>query len=376
MNCIIDLTKETCNKRKHEVIMLNNDDNNDDVQECKKMKKTNKQQNYRDSVQQAILDLEENGFAIVPKTLDEDQCEEVSNDMFSWLESLNSNFKRDDPTSWTTENMPHAMHGIIKQYGVGHTAWCWNVRNRNRVQAFFRNLYNSEVNNWINDSSSTHTMQNSLVTSFDGACIVAPNKQHSGRAWFHLDQSPKNGTSRQCVQGFVTINDMNAEDNTLHVLKQSHKHFKEFAKEFHPETGSWPSKDWIKLTSTQKEWFNSRGCKEVRIDAPAGSLVLWDSRVVHCTAPAKQKNNPKWRMVVYVCMMPRSRCTEKVILKRKRAYKDQRTTNHWPIRPSLNGLKFQTYGESLNKWALDPRADKLLSLEISQKQLKKRMRLI
>eukprot|EP01118_Nematostelium_gracile_P015868 TRINITY_DN6445_c0_g1_i2.p2 TRINITY_DN6445_c0_g1~~TRINITY_DN6445_c0_g1_i2.p2 ORF type:complete len:162 (+),score=33.25 TRINITY_DN6445_c0_g1_i2:395-880(+) len=73
----------------------------------------------------------------------------------------------------------------------------------------------------------------------------------------------------------------------------------------------------------------------VLLGAPAGSIVLWDSRVVHCNSPPLTKPRSETdvtRMVNYICMLPKDKATPEVIEQRLLAVKNGMTTSHWPTK--------------------------------------------
>ena len=101
------------------------------------------------------------------------------------------------------------------------------------------------------------------------------------------------------------------------------------------------------LTSEELLFFSY--CPEKAILAPAGSLVLWDSRLVHQGILCSQgRDKPNIRAVVYICMTPRQKASEKQIRKKQTAFKQMRMTTHWPHQIS----RFPAYpkpSETLNK---------------------------
>jgi len=76
----------------------------------------------------------------------------------------------------------------------------------------------------------------------------------------------------------------------------------------------------------------------IKVCCQPGDYVLWDSRTIHCNAPATvpraiPKNGsilPPRRLVAYVCMTPTSRLTPEKREARVKAYQDGSTTSHWP----------------------------------------------
>ena len=55
----------------------------------------------------------------------------------------------------------------------------------------------------------------------------------------------------------------------------------EFAKHFGLTDNAANKKDWYKLTDAEAEWYVSEDAVKSTLNAPAGSMVLWDSRTVH-----------------------------------------------------------------------------------------------
>lgn len=79
----------------------------------------------------------------------------------------------------------------------------------------------------------------------------------------------------QCVQGFITFEDTDEDDGTLMVYKKSHLYHQKMFK-MNKHSGS---DDWYKLTEQDLKWVKNSKLEEVKIKAPKGSLVLWDSRL-------------------------------------------------------------------------------------------------
>ena len=73
-----------------------------------------------------------------------------------------------------------------------------------------------------------------------------------------------------------------------------------------------------------------------RVVCRAGDLILWDSRTVHCNAPASRPPAPDERVgellraAVYVCMVPRRFASRAVLRQRVAGYRARVTTSHWP----------------------------------------------
>ncbi len=111
------------------------------------------------------------------------------------------------------------------------------------------------------------------------------------------------------------------------------------------------------------------GLKPVKLCIRAGDMVLWDSRTIHCNAPATTVRPlviskpatgahtgvfwrsthqarpipedgsvlPPRRLVAYVCMTPMARLTQDIKRQRREAYFAGYTTSHWPELVQISG---------------------------------------
>lgn len=108
------------------------------------------------------------------------------------------------------------------------------------------------------------------------------------------------------------------------------------------------SSDWCKFSEEELAWVHAEtgGGGTKRVAAPAGSLVLWDSRTAHGVRPAlPDRAHPgRWRLVVYTCNGPRALASEAVLAKKRAAVETGRTTNHWPFQRNVFGEGWR-YGD-------------------------------
>lgn len=172
------------------------------------------------------------------------------------------------------------------------------------------------------------------------------------KKWHHSDTGP-DFVDQFCVQGQVPLVTQRADGGTLVVLARSHKLTAEYFDTMGPAHGiptaaqlaameaelaagtgtvtaadvakakEVRAKDWHMVFpapgatkgGNDIDWFLARGCEEVCIEAPAGSLVLWDSRTIHCGLPATREaltdvyyGTRAWqdyiRATFYVCAVP------------------------------------------------------------------------
>jgi hypothetical protein len=119
------------------------------------------------------------------------------------------------------------------------------------------------------------------LVSFDGINVTLPyditlTKQVD--SWFHFDQSP-NKKGMHCIKGLLNLQDQNENDCCFAVYSKSHLHHEKFFIENNINCLD----DWYKLTCKDIKWFESINCIPIKVIAPKGSLILWDSRTAHCS---------------------------------------------------------------------------------------------
>lgn len=169
---------------------------------------------------------------------------------------------------------------------------------------------------------------------------------YRGNSWYHTDQRLSD-SSRQCIQSWVTALPVNEGDATLTVLVGSHKYHGDFAARFNKKD---VRTDWYKLNGQEElDYFiEEKQCAPVSIACPAGSLVLWDSRTMHAGQESlKGRAAPNFRMIAYLCYLPRVQSIPRDLTKKQKAFNEQRMTSHWPQKAKLFGKNPQTYGAAL-----------------------------
>jgi hypothetical protein len=207
-----------------------------------------------------------------------------------------------------------------------------------------------------------------LISSMDRACFVPYTRLKINKAnqagWWHLDQATtaRRGTL-ECVQGFVTLNDIGAGEVALTVLEGAHRHHARFFSEhLSEERVAKCKKDWVKFDpdAKDKEWYLAQeGVRETRVHAPAGSLVLWESRLPHHAMPPLDPaaRSQIDRYVIYTCMVPRSWALLRILKKRTEAFESGRATSHWPHDARLFGEKPWVRGADPEEVLIDPHYD-------------------
>ena len=266
-----------------------------------------------------------NGYAIVTNVITTDKSDSYIAKIWSWLESLNGGINRNDSSTWITHekakkenlksyNWPKNSHGIISNYGISHSNFVWEARCEKNIKTVFSQIWNT----------------NELLVSYDGVCVMLPQnitQVENTSYWFHFDQSP-NKEGFQCVQGFLNLQDTTENDGCLMVYPKSNNYHKIFFE----EKGLKFDYDWYAFNEINKgnEWMINKGLNPIKVIAPKGSLILWDSRTVHCSSPPKSNNI---RYAIYICMMPKFTALKEDIELKKHLFKNRIGTSHWPNKP-------------------------------------------
>jgi len=279
------------------------------------------------------------GVAIIPNILNETESDAILSGMWDFLEHITQNWtqpiNRLNPDTWTQFYKLLPIHSMLIQYWqVGHAQVSWDVRQNPNVAMIYAKLYDCKIED--------------LNVSFDGLSFNPPPEQtnkgwNKNNLWLHCDQSYTQNDFKT-AQGWVTGPPVNEGDATLAILEGSHKYHKDFATRFNITKNV----QWTKLTEEQIAFYKERNCEFKKIMCPPGSLVLWDSRTIHCGVEASiNRKESNFRAIVYVCYTPRSKCSAANIKKRQKAFKELRATIHDPINPKLFGKNPQTYGKPL-----------------------------
>jgi len=258
--------------------------------------------------------------------------------MWDTLEHLTKTWdipvNRTQPSSWKEMLHLYPKHSMLHQHYIGHAPFIWNVRQHPSCVNVFSHLWNCPPEK--------------LLCSFDGAAFHMPHEV-TGRGifrntWFHVDQSYLRNDF-ECYQSWVTAYEVRPGDATLCVLSKSHLYHKDIADQFSIRE----KEDWYKLNDEQIAAYKAKGCEEIRITCPRGSMVIWDSRTVHCgVEPLRHRERYNFRCVAYLCYMPRS-VNDKLLEKRKMIFQEKRMTSHWPNKPRMFSKEPRTYGGTLRK---------------------------
>lgn len=293
---------------------------------------------YQCTPESLAATLDRYGVACIPGVLTEDECDATVHGVWDAFETITQTWEvplsRHHPDTWKHIYDLMPSHSMLFQWLIGHCQSVWDVRQNPKVASLFCNLYHCSVDE--------------LLVSFDGISFGVPPEctgrgWDRGKSWFHTDQSFTRN-EKECVQAWVTAEDVTVGDATLAFYESSHKLHGEFARRFQKTDKA----NWCQLTHDEESFFRANGCEQKRMTCPKGSIVLWDSRTIHCgIQPLRGRDHPNLRCVVYVCYQPRRMASTKALVKKRKAFQEQRMTSHWPAAPKLFGKTPQHYGKGL-----------------------------
>lgn len=272
-----------------------------------------------------VLDtLNKYGVAIIPNLLSSDECYKIVNNMWNYLEHVSQYWSnpivRDDESTYShISNLYYDyknMALLLNYWLISHSELCWNVRENEKIVEIFSTVWSIK--------------EDELLVSFDGASIQLPPEitgfGFGNKKWFHTDQSYLSSELKY-IQSWITAFDIDDDDATLCVLEKSNLFHREFAE----NNGISKSNNYYQLSKEQIDFYKNKGCKEVKITCPKGSLVLWDGRTIHYGAEAsKSRKTPNTRCVVYLCYLPRNLSNNENLEKKRNAFNNFLATSHDP----------------------------------------------
>lgn len=298
------------------------------------------------------------GVAIIQNVIDIATCEKTVQGLWDYLEAVSVKWttpmKRDDVSTWKQYRELKVLHGMLmKHFGIGQAQFAWDLRQNEDICRIFMELL------------GVHSMEDLLVSMDSSSYSPDPNiigeptrgwfrGEHS--FWLHADQSFLD-SSHKCVQSWVTMYDVNKYDATLFIIPRSHlvherlrNHF-DLSLEENKNLSS--PENWQKLTEQQLEFVKSQPeCMPygvVGITCPAGSMVFWDSRCIHCgSEPYNHPDRaPNHRLVTYLSFGRRADASAEELVKKRNAFKNKDTTAHWAGKEiRINPRKPRKYSEA------------------------------
>lgn len=294
----------------------------------------------------ALKHQEKHGWAVFPDVVPLKVLTRAVEAIWVELDRLSPGFDKTKSLEELIKLLPQNKHHILQQYRFGILDEVLEAKVHPRVEKIFRAL-------WKVDDSEP------VISSQDALSFMLPETSRSkDTAWWHIDQSPHRKPllfpqEATCIQGSITATHIiqngkikfvknTKEMGGLRLIKDSHKKFRSAFEELGIEK---TPKDWylFKKEVDGKKVLDIEGMVDfgaeldsegypipIEVESGPGDLVVWDSRMIHCGARPKQKQEVI-RVALYECMMPKKYATPNQLKKKWKYFCEGRVTSHWPF---------------------------------------------
>ncbi len=265
--------------------------------------------------------LDQEGFVVFANVLNLQQIDHALELMWDYLEDLSTGIDRLDKNTWTDERWPTSVHGgILPSYGIGHSEMQWFLRDIDQVVECFASIWGTK----------------DLLTSFDGITVWRPWtyrkewKTNLGTDWLHIDQHPLGRPGKHCFQGVLNLTEVTRYTGGNVMIPRSHRRFVDIPKQYGERLARIPSSiDHFRFPKDDPLLSDTLPIVALM---EAGDLMIWDSRTIHCSSHGLEEppnSSDLLRVGSLICMMPKFKANEEVILKRKQAVEDLTSTTNW-----------------------------------------------
>lgn len=257
--------------------------------------------------------LAEHGVCVIKTGWDPKPYREA---FWDFLESCVPDVKRNKPKTWSLEYLPHTIRGMFKSY-IGHQEFMWELREKSHD--LFTRVWGTD----------------DLLASFDGASFMLPKpNQDKFNSWFHFDQgrdmfgdfNPKKHSTDSdgmcSIQGVYFMTNSGKKDPGFCGVENSVTLHQDLL-DYYPSFGH----VWQSLDLSENKILRKQRAFKLIVDE--GDMILFDSRLCHSTAPGYSSKKDSYRMVAYICMMPRANAKKEEIEKRIELYENNMMTGHW-----------------------------------------------
>ncbi len=336
--------------------------------------------------------LKVDGFAVIKGIYSAGECVAFHNDFWASLHAIsNGRFlkhppacaadiramrfreARDDKPNFRTSNdWLRNEHGILMDGQLAHLPICYALRCNPKIAAIFALLYAEDDEapesickrlaklvvsadrlnyqlppEWLPTARSGSTTAS--IARFTGLHFDSHPQfdTKSEGSWLHVDQS-REYLGFRCYQGLVQFTDASQDgDASLECIPGSHESFSTLEQILGIKKFEKPKDNWYKFSDADKDrtyFRGGAGQKFISVRAPAGSLILWDSRTIHQGGRIRPslRQRPIPRFVIYVCMQP-GNLSAVEIDKKQKVFAEYKAVAHWPLKTKIFGAP-RVYG--------------------------------
>eukprot|EP01023_Acetabularia_acetabulum_P009661 TRINITY_DN14368_c0_g1_i1.p1 TRINITY_DN14368_c0_g1~~TRINITY_DN14368_c0_g1_i1.p1 ORF type:complete len:332 (-),score=42.62 TRINITY_DN14368_c0_g1_i1:256-1251(-) len=275
--------------------------------------------------EEALKALKEDGYYVLKGVLSKNQCQNYVQGLWDYVENANPKIQRNEQNTWYKvegekyDPWPASWGGaLFHNNGVG---WCQvSCDVREQVAPVFEDIFGTQK----------------LHCSRDGFNFSRPPRntnEISGKDLYQIDVHFDQGSFTRglaCIQGSVNLIDQFEGDGCFVCIPGSHQLHDEIMDEavkIHKR--NLDGHNFYIITDEERQKFEKFGLMTKRIYVEAGDMILWRSDLAHSGSAATMVSD-RFRAVVYVCMLPTSMTPQESLYKKQEAWKNLRTSTHWP----------------------------------------------
>eukprot|EP00961_Rhodomonas_salina_P283612 3833255-Rhodomonas_salina.2 len=224
-----------------------------------------------------------NGIAIVEDVLTPTEVKQARDGLWASLAQMTSQWprpiERDMQLSGNMTQKLQARDGyIFERNGIGHAKFAWDVRSNPNVIKVFMAAFTgggvSKVSDLVPTFEGIHVMTGGAVRKPVRAVKLFCNSTFHSRGW-----------ENRYYQGEVVIYGMDKNrSSTLVFMRGSHLHHDEFRDKFGVRNNT---SSCVKIRSNEEyKFFKDKGCECMALNVKAGSVVIWNPRLIQGMAAA------------------------------------------------------------------------------------------
>jgi len=225
------------------------------------------------------------GFCVIINILNNERIKSTIDEIWEHPSLLNDGIiKKDSPQTW--ESWPTDNKGFLDLkagYSEIYLNNYWKDHLDKNIVNVYENLYDEEVKCYP-----------------DRIGIMRPTRGEQGKqewktseGWLHLDSNPWDIKPKIQLQGLLTLTKQDENSGGFCCIPN-----------FHLKIADWAEKNKELLNQNANFddiYYFQKNTKEyediVKLEAPAGSLIIWDDRIPHSNYP---NNNEHFRIVEYM----------------------------------------------------------------------------
>ena len=353
--------------------------------------------------------LHKNGFVIISNALTLEECNYALSLAMDYVHAASfaeQSLRRSNSTDESSKDklcskkspssslFPVTVEGgILPFYGSGHSTFMWYLRTHDNIKKIFSTVHN--------------VPPDELLTSLDGMIVWSESNYPIDAGWFHVDQNPLNKPNFSSFQGLINLINCSEHTGGNVLVARSHhlfphnyiidhnKYPSDVATFYETRLQEINGDDWLEIDPNDRTILGNPE-NIICCLLQAGDVLLWDSRVVHCSHPPSRqhtKENKKHndnneantnectliRGAGLINMIPSSNVNFMTKQSRVEATKSLRTLTHWVNKASgLGDEKVEDVKKEkarihlIKLWEQTNKKQVLLSyndLDLNQKQM-------